>query len=412
MPPRSRSRLSLTAWTFIACLLGLLGGRLFSSHPQRLHFLGWYAVDWAAHIFLSMGNWLAFPLIFASIATGANGLEPMRGVGRVAGKTALWIVGSSGIATLLGLAVAQMLRPATNRFVAVPSPWGRLPDDPGSEVWIVCVLVAVAVAIYRNQIEETRARLLLRFATAVDETLTLLLDWARRLLPPAVFLVAFSTAGHASLDRLAAAPSASGLVGALILGWSIYSLLVLPLVLFAFAGVSPWRYARAVGAAILTALAGAAPPQVFPLTLDCVRTRAGISNRVGGLVLAGCTALLRDGQVLGWSLVLAWFIPPMSSGRGTSESQILLAVWLLGCTNSAGPATPFLLCGFVSAPAADRAFLLGLGLLIEIAGNAVSVFSHTCAAAVIARSEGETNFLPNPPRSTLLTARPLETLTL
>jgi proton glutamate symport protein len=407
MPPRSRFRLSLTSWTFIACLLGLAGGRLFARNAGYGDYFVWYGVDLLACIFLTFGSWLTVPLIFASIITGANGLEPMRGLGRVAGKTALYIVGSSGVAALIGVTLATLLRPATGGFTTMLARPAELPDTTGADVWIVCVLLAAALAVYRNQIEETRARLLLRFATAVDETLSLLLVWAERLIPLAVGIVAFSTAAHAAVKCSTLTPPHSGVGGALLLGWLIYGGLVLPLALMVFARASPWRYARAVGAAVATALAGVSPNQMFPLTLECVRTRVGISNRVSGLVLAGCTALLRDGQALGWALAVVWVISPAPSA--SSGIQIFLAAWLLGCTNAAGPAAPLLLCGLVPAAAADRESLLGLGLFIELAGNAVSVFSQTCAAAVIARSEGETNFLRTPPHSALSDPLPLGT---
>jgi proton glutamate symport protein len=397
MPPRSRYRLSLTFWTFVACLLGGLGGRLLARHPfEGALFIG-YGTDWLARVFLTAGSWLALPLIFASIITGANGLEPMRGVGRVAGKTTLWILGSSGLAALIGVMVARVLKPAIGGVVW-PGNVTRLPNPAGAELWISGVLVAVAMAVYRNQIEETRARLLLRFATAIDETLTLLLEWARRLIPAGVGVVALSTAAHASSPERHGG-HIPGLVGALVVGWSVYGLLVLPVALIAFARIRPWRYAGVVGAPVLAALAGGSPAQVFPLTLDCLRTRAGVSHRVSGLVLAGCTALLRDGQALGWALAFAWVISPAPwAGSG---GQIFLGAWLLGCTGAAGPAAPVLLCGLVPAIAADLDVLLGMGLLIELAGNAVSVFSQTCAAAVIARSEGECDFLPGPSTSEL-----------
>jgi proton glutamate symport protein len=404
---RTRFRLSLGSATFIACLLGLLGGSEFARLPDHGYGFVWYGADWLPRIFLSIGNWLAPPLIFASIVTGANGLEPMRGVGRLATKTALWIAGSSAVAALVGLLVARVLRPMTAGMAAAPGEQVEWPYSSGPEIWLVCVLVAVAMAVYRNQIEETRSRLLLRFATAVDETLTLVLEWSRRLIPPAVGLMAFSTAARASLGQHDGLSRLPGLAGALAVGWSIYGLCLLPLALLAGARLNPWRYARVMGAPIMTALAGASPTQVFPLTLYQVRTRAGVSNRVCSLVLAGCTALLRDGQALGWATALAWVITPAPL-LGTG-GEIFLAAWLLGCTNAAGPAAPWLLCALIPAAAADRELLLGLGLLIELAGNGVSVFSQTCAAAIIARSEGETNFLPNPPRSALITPLPLET---
>jgi proton glutamate symport protein len=359
-------------------------------------------------MFLAVGTWLAVPLIFASIVRGADGLEPMRGVARLAWKTGGWIAGSSAVAAAVGLGVALLLRPPVPNIRWATGATGVAPYSFEGEMWTAFVLIAVGLGLYRNQIEETRARLLLRLATAIDESLTLLLEWAVRIVPAAVFCLALtsSAASLGSADNFHRVP---GLLGALLVGWLIYGAVVLPLILLGFARVNPWRYLLAVGSPLATALAGGSPPQVFALTLDRVRTEAGVSNRVGSVTLAACTALLRDGQTLGWSLAAAWMFFPAPNAVQCGE--IFLATWLVGCAGAAvvGAAAPLLVLSSIPGALPDGGFLLGLGVLISLAGNAVSVFSHTCAAAVIARSEGETNFLRTPPHSALSDPLPLGT---
>lgn len=398
MPPRSRLHFSLTFQTLLACGAGLFAGHLLASNGQS--FAGTFVLQilhLTARTVLATGKYLAAPLIFAGIVTGTDGLEPMRGVGRLALKTAAWIIASSGMAALTGLLVGLASRPANRGALFPVEIRGNLlwSDTTGGEMWIALVLVALAFGVYRNQIDESRNRMLFRFSMVIDETLTLLLDWAARLIPWAVFCVA-ATAGAAALSDFAAAGQMPGLLAAMAAAWAIYALLLLPLALLTLARVNPWHYVLGAGPAVLAALAGAAPAEVFPLTLARVRTQGGISNRVGSLVLSGCTALLRDGQALGWAMAAAWLIP--SQIHAAQFTEILLEAGLLGCAGAAisKAAAPALLLSVAAGSAArlDAGSTLAVGALISLFGNAISVFSQTCAAAVIARSEGETNLLP------------------
>jgi proton glutamate symport protein len=325
----------------------------------------------------------------------------MRGVGRLSLKTGAWIAASSAVAALTGLLVGLILRPANGRLILSgerPGPYLGASDSFGGGFWVACVIVALAFGVYRNQIDEPRARLPMRLALVIDDTITLLLEWAAAIIPLAVFCLATTTSatsGPALRSGLLLLP---GLLGALAVGWGIYSLLLLPLILLVFARLNPWRYALAVGPVVLSALAGGSPAEVFPLTLTRVRVQAGVSNRVAGVALSGCTALLRDGHALGWALACAWMIPTAISV--TQCWQIFLAAWLLGCAAAAisGPAAAMLMLSLAAGPAEPLgALAVTLGALIGLGGSAVNIFSQSCAAAVIAHSEGETNLLPPRP---------------
>ena len=407
MPARPRFHLSPTAWTSIACLAGVLGGRLLASPTPG--FGGWLllqGIQSLARIALATGECLALPLLFACIVTGADGLEPMRGVTRLGWKTGAWIVGSSGAAALLGLLVGRSFHPASasplspGKYLLDMKGWDNLPLG---EIWIACLLIALALGVYRNQIEDTRARLLFRFALALDEALTLFLDWAAVLLPGAVFCVALTSSANFAWTLDECTGPWKGLLGALLAGAAMYGLVLLPLVLWIFARLPPWRYALAVGPAVLAALAGGSPAQVFPLTLTRVRVQGGISNRVASVVLGGCTAVLRDGHALGWAVAGAWLMSsaPAQTWPGL---RIFLTAWLLGCAggtlNGVAGGMLILHAGAITPAAANPAFLLAAYAIIGPVGNALSVFSQACAVAVIARSEGESNLLP-PPLPTL-----------
>ncbi len=154
---------------------------------------------------------------------------------------------------------------------------------------------------------------------------------------------------------------------------------------------------------MFTALAGRSVEAALPLTLDTVRRQGGVPNRIASVTLPLCAALHRDGLALGWVAVAV----SLSRRAGmsvdvTTLAGILAIAWLTGC--GAGALTmsaPGLLATAflgLSGSSAGEGMVFGLILerLMAMGGGAVSVFSQTCAAAVIAHSEGERALLSLP----------------
>jgi Na+/H+-dicarboxylate symporter len=346
-----------------------------------------------ADMALSVGQVLAFPLLLGAIIAGSDGLEPMRGAGRLAGKAALWIAGASAAAASVGVLIG-LFYPVGSAIHAPEAPVPILPRLLGNprttSLSLAVVAVGIGLGIYRNQIEESRSRLLVRFATALRETCELAFAAARPWLPAGVFLVAATQAPvQAELWT-----HARTLLLALGAGWAVYGLAVVPFALWVGARISPARYAAAVSPAICAAFAGGSSHAIFPVTFDAVCRSGGVSRRVAGTVLSLCAALQRDGQALGLALtpLLVYRLAGAHPGIGFIAVAALHG-WLAGC--GIRPAWLLTLTavngeldGRISLP------ILAVNALILSLGNSVTLFSQACAAAVIARSEGEKAFLP------------------
>lgn len=381
----------------LAAIAGAVAGAALAGTEQNpaLH-LALDTLRMLSGMAIALGQVLALPLLFGAIIAGSAGLEPMRGAGRLAGKTALWIVSASAAATLLGVLVGLLCPVGSAGDAPVPRP-PFLPDftrDPqDSTLWLALVTVAIGLGIYRNQIEESRSRLLMRFATGVRETCELAFAAARPWLPAGVFLVAAAQAPvQAELWT-----SARTLMLALGAGWAVYALAVLPAALWLGARISPARYAAAVSPAICAGFASGSSRAILPVTFDAVCRRGGVSMRVAGTVLSSCAALQRDGQAMGLALVP--LLVCRLAGQQPGIEFIAIAAlhgWLAGC----GLRPVWLLTlTAVTGVFAGQAYLpiFALDALVLSLGNSVTLFSHTCAAAVIARSEGEKAFLPARP---------------
>ncbi len=365
---------------------------------------------------------LAVVAVVAGIVLGLDGLETMRAAKRLLGKTAVWVAASSLLAVVVGMWVAMGVstRFPAQVFTRAADFSGVAYDGRFASVlnwgWLGLVGLCLGIGYYRNQIEEGHARLLGRFCQGLEETLEPMLARTHRWLPVGVFaLLASETTSQALFAWQSTAGTYWRLLAAPLIGWAIYGLVLLPGVLWGLTRINPLKFLGTMVPAMIAALAGRSVEGALPLALDAVRRQGGVPNRIASVTLPLCAALHRDGLALGWTAVV------VSLGRHNGANVdlatlggILAAAWLVGC--GAGALT-------MSAPGLTATAFLGLsgwsggeglvlGLILErlmaMGGNAVSVFSQTCAAAVIAHSEGERALLslPVPERALALDGEP------
>ena len=409
MPPRPSSL--LTWQTLLAGVLGVGAGLALArpdAGPLAVAVQGGCSL--AGAVFLAWMRALAVVSVVSGVVLGLAGLEPMRGLKRLLGKTAIWMGASSLVA--VGVALWVALGIGTRFPVQVftrPADFGVLARDERLAPtlawgWLGLIGVCLGIGYYRNQIEEGHARLLGRFCQALEETLDPMLAWTRRLLPIGIFaLLASETTSQALFAWQSTAGTYWRLLAAPLIGWAIYGLVLLPAVLWVITRINPLTFLGAMAPAVLTVLAGRSVESALPLALDAVRRQGGVPNRMASVTLPICAAVHRDGLALGWAAAAV----SLSRHAGTHVDPgtlggILALAWLTGC--GAGSLT-------LSAPGLLAATFLGLsggvggegmalGLVLErlmaMGGGAVSVLSQTCAALVIAYSEGERALLSLP----------------
>ena len=98
-------RLSLTAWIFIAMLLGVALGAAFPNVGKA----DWMAA--LANVFLRLIKSIIAPLIFGTLVYGIAGTGSVKTMGRIGLKAILYFEVLTTIALFLGLGAVNLVRP-------------------------------------------------------------------------------------------------------------------------------------------------------------------------------------------------------------------------------------------------------------------------------------------------------------
>jgi Na+/H+-dicarboxylate symporter len=244
---------------------------------------------------------------------------------------------------------------------------------------------------YMTRIEGELSKTLSNFWKGVFETMMLITMWVMKYAAIGVFgLVAKTVAatGFAAFMPLLV------FFFTVVVALGIHFLVTLPLLLKFIGGVSPRKHMKIMSPVMLMAFSTASSSATLPLTLETLEDKAGVSNGTTSFVLPLGATINMDGTAL-YECVAAIFIA-QAYGLDLSFTQqfSIVLVALLTSIGVAGiPAASLVaisvILGVIGLPLEGLGLLLITDRILDMMRTAINVYSDSCAAVIIARTEGE-----------------------
>ncbi len=386
-------------------LAGLLGGPVMAAR-----------VGWLGTLFLELLRMIILPLIFTSIVSGVSSVGGGRNLGRLFSKTLGYYVLSSFLAILAGLAVVNLIRPGAGGAAFtedVPLPEISTPSSPVDLLLDIVPDNLVAAAAEPNYLavilfsillgmsiaalpEEPRSRLVGIFEAGFQAMMKLT-SGLIIFLPIGVFGLIARLVGETGFSSF----KALGLyILTLATGLTFHLFVTLPLLLVVLGRIRPRIHFRNMAEPLMMAFSTSSSAATLPLTIRNVEEKAGVSNRISSFVLPMGATVNMDGTAL-FECVGALFIAQTLGADLSLLQQLIVVVTALlasigaAAVPSAGLVIIFIVLDAVNLRGPEVDALVGAMLAIDrpldMYRTAVNVFSDTCGAAIIAKSEGETN---------------------
>lgn len=405
----------------LACLAGWLSGR-----EGELFGLVLYDVyDFLGTLFLNGLKMIVVPLVMASIITGMSGMGTSDSFGRMGIKTLSFYLVSSLAAILLGLALVNLFQPGiidgqpagerlnlhadaaeldavletvegsgtgdiVGVFLRMVPP--NIVEAAAQGEMLGLIFFSLLFGFFMTRITPRYSQVMQDFWQGVFETMMKITLWIMAFAPVGVFgLVAktVATTGFGAFMPMLV------FFMTVALGLVLHLVVTMGLALWALGRVHPFAHLRAMAPALLTAFSTASSSATLPLTIKCVESGSGVSNRTSGFVLPLGATINMDGTAL-YECAAAMFIA-QAYGLDLSFGQqfAVVMVALLTSIGVAGiPAASLVaiivILGVIGLPAEAIGLLLVTDRVLDMMRTAVNIYSDSCGAVIIARSEGET----------------------
>ena len=405
-PVRPRWYAQLYVQVLIAIVAGILLGHFAPVTGEVLKPLG--------DAFIKLVKMIIAPVIFLTIVTGIAGMRDLGSVGRVAGKAFAYFLFFSTIALIVGLIVANIVRPGAGLNIdpatldtskvadyaakahetsitgfltgIIPETMvSALTDGSILQVLFVAILFGIALAMVGDR--GTRVLDLLEDISVVVFRVVAIL---MRAAPIGAFGAMAFTIGAYGVGALA---NLALLVGTFYLTSLLFVLGVLGLVGWA-CGFSIFRLIGYLKAELLLVLGTSSSESALPLLIEKLE-RAGCPKSIVGLVVPTGYSFNLDGTNIYMTLAALFIAQACNVELTLGQELLLLGVAMLSSKGAAGVTG----AGFItlaatlsivpSVPVAGMALILGVDRFMSECRSLTNFIGNAVATIVVSRWEGQ-----------------------
>jgi Na+/H+-dicarboxylate symporter len=370
-------------------------------------------VEWMGDIFLRSLKMVIIPLILSSIISGVTSMGEGNNLGRIGFKTLLYYMGTSTLAILTGLTVVNIIQPGkdvelgfTQSVEGLAEKAGSISDilyrmvpenivDAMAQGTILSVIFFALIFGYFITKVETKYRAsLTTFFNAIFEVMMKVTLFIIKFTPLGIFGIVAKEVARNS-EQLANIVGSLALYSVcVILGLLIHAFVFLPLIVRFIGKAKPFVHFNNMATPLLTAFSTSSSSATLPLTMEALEHKSGVSNRITSFTLPLGATINMDGTAL-YECVAAMFIAQVYGVELTFAQQgLVVATSLLASIGAAGiPMAGLVMITVVltaiGLPLEGIGLILAVDRILDMLRTAVNVWSDSCGAVTIARSEKE-----------------------
>ena len=360
-------------------------------------------------------SFIIVPLVLTSIISGVASVGGGRSLGRLFSKTLGYYVLSSFFAAFVGLLMVNLIRPGVGANLT-GTDQQALPElaTPDSAVELLldiipqnviqaaatadmlaliffCIVFGAALTTLPDKTREP----LVQFFDALFHVMMNLTSGIIKFLPIGVFALITRMVGTTGFDAFRPLAMYALTIGS---GVTIHFLVSLPVLLILIGRISPRIHFANMREPLLIAFSTSSSGATLQVTMKVVEEKVGVSNKIASFVLPMGATINMDGTAV-FECAGALFIAQALGIELTIIQQAIVVLTALlasigaAAVPSAGLVVIFIVLEAIGLRGPDVNVIVGSMLAIDrpldMYRTAVNVFSDSCGAAIIARSEGE-----------------------
>ena len=255
------------------------------------------------------------------------------------------------------------------------------------------IFFSVLFGFFITRVTKPAAGFLTNFFNSVFEVMMKITMFIILFTPLGIFGIVSKVV--ADQDNLIQLVSRMGLyMGTVLLGLIFHSLVILPLLVKFFGKSKPYRHFSNMSTPLLTAFSTSSSGATLPLTMTAVEENSGVSNKISSFTLPLGATINMDGTAL-YECVAALFIAQAYGIDLSIGQQVIVVITaLLASIGAAGiPMAGLVMITViltaVNLPLEGVGLILAVDRILDMFRTATNVWSDSCGAVIIARSEGE-----------------------
>lgn len=409
-----KKRFSLTNQIFFALIAGALTGVMLNvfSAGQHSGFIQEWLVSGLFEIvgkmFISAIRMLVVPLVLTSLICGAAGINDIKKLGRVGGKTLIFYLSTTAIAVTIALIVSYIIDPGTGFqteiqvaekietpalsiaqtiYSIVPvNPFAAFSEGNMLQVIFFALVFGFSMAALGEKVQTVR--------TLIEQLNEIVMKMIMVVMATAPFGVFALVANVFAKEGFSAfAPLMKYIIcvtAALFIQFSV----IYGLALKIFARLSLITFIKKFYTTMLVAFSTASSNATLPVTMETAEKEMGVSNKIASFTLPLGATVNMDGTAIMQGCAVVF----ISQVYGIDLSfTALLTVVLTATIASIGTAgvpsvgliTLSMVLTQAGLPVEGIALIMGIDRILDMMRTAVNISGDTVVTLIVAKSEGE-----------------------
>jgi Na+/H+-dicarboxylate symporter len=394
----------------IAMLLGGVVGFVFGAPAAE-------RVGWIGDLFMRLLRMIIVPLVLTSIISGVASVGGGRALGRLFSKTLGYYLLSSLLATVVALFMVNLIRPGVGANMTDTAqaelPTLETPSSPvellldivpenvfqaaASADMLALIFFSIVFGIAITTLPGKSQAVVTQLFDALFEAMMRLTSGIIRFLPIGVFALIARMVGTTGFDSFR--PLALYAL-TIFSGLTVHLFITLPVLLIVLGRISPRIHFGNMRDPMLIAFSTSSSGATLPVSLQTVEHKVGVSNKVASFVLPMGATVNMDGTAIFECAGALFIAQALGFDLSIAQQAIVVLTALLASIGaaavpSAGLVVIFIVLEAIGLTGPDVNVIVGSMLAIDrpldMYRTVVNIFSDSCGAAIIARSEGETD---------------------
>jgi Na+/H+-dicarboxylate symporter len=405
-----KKRMPMAVLILIGMVLGIIAGYMvFTSYPDKkiaAEIAGYISI--ISDVFLRLIKMLIGPLVFSTLVVGIAHMGDAKTMGRIFARSMGWFVTASVVSLLLGLALANILKPGENLGLPLPD-IGAATNLATSKFTLKdfvghMVPRSIAEAMANNEILQIvvfsmffgvalaalgdTASTLIKVIEDLSHAMLKITGYVMKLAPLAVFgAMAATVATNGLAILLKFAVFMADFYLGLVLLWSL-----LALAGFVFLGPRVVKLLVEIKEAFLLSFATASSEAAYPKILDAL-DRFGVTRKIAAFVMPMGYSFNLDGSMMYCTFATLFIAQayniPLSAGTQITMMLILMLTskGMAGVPRASLVVIAATLNQF-NIPEAGLLLILGVDTFLDMGRSATNAVGNSIASAVVAKFEG------------------------
>ncbi|HSW60520.1 MAG TPA: dicarboxylate/amino acid:cation symporter [bacterium] len=409
-----KKRFSLTNQIFFALIAGAITGVILNivSAGQDTGFINNWLVSGLFEIvgkmFISAIRMLVVPLVLTSLICGAAGINDIKKLGRVGGKTLIFYLSTTAIAVTIALIVSYIIDPgigfsseiqvaekietpalsiAQMIYSIVPvNPFAAFSEGNMLQVIFFALVFGFSMAALGEKVQNVR--------TLIEQLNEIVMKMIMVVMATAPFGVFALVANVFAKEGFSAFTPLMKYIICVTVALFIHFSVTYGLALKIFARLSLITFIKKFYATMLVAFSTASSNATLPVTMETAEKEMGVSNKIASFTLPLGATVNMDGTAIMQGCAVVF----ISQVYGIDLSFTALLTVILTATiasigtagvPSVGLITLSMVLTQAGLPVEGIALIMGIDRILDMMRTAVNISGDTVVTLIIAKSEGE-----------------------